>query len=291
LARGLQTAKRSKAEFRRGLSALKKAGIVDVDIRRAEPYWVRKSGPRGGTYTLSELISKYDDIVSGKATPVTLPEVEAKKFKKLGYEEIRGGKIIVPHAATEKVVVRKGQIVHEDISGIRRVQIPCEYHDLEQYLNCLKKNKKFMRKTEGRYFAFRFYGNHSFTYSSMGELLSDLSRYEAVMSTINRDSSRDMNEVYRNLEIIETTKVAWEKSKTATRARAKKARKAKTKKGQRRKILEKLEQGPQWKLDQYRRKRAEQARQYRLRLSGAKKAEYKKAAVKRARKSNKKLRP
>ncbi len=236
-------------------------------------------------------------MISNKVTPVTLPEAVKKEYKKIGYEETRGGKILVPHAATEKVAVKKGQIVFEDISGISRVQIPCKYHDLKQWLECLRKHEEELnrQKPKNRLFAFRYHGGHSMTFEGFDQLLDyleeDGSGSLEMIQHINTLSSRDMNEIYRNLEIVTVRKGAWERSRSAAASKAKAERKAKKVKGQRRKILEKLEQGPQWKLDRYRAKRAAQARQYRLRLTGAKREEYKRKGAARARKSNKKNRP
>lgn len=266
-------------------------------MSRAKPYWVRAAGPRGGKFTLSELIDKYDDLISKKVAAVTLPEVVKKEYKKIGYEETRGGKILVPHAATETVHVKKGQIVFDDISGISRVQIPCKYHDLPQWLECLRKHEDEMnaKLPPGRLFAFRYWGGHSMTFEGFEQLLDHLEEdgsgsLQAIQS-INTMSSRDMNELYRNLEIVTVRKGAWEKSKNVAAQKKKAERKQKSKRGFRRKLLEKLEAGPKWKLDRYHAKRAAAARQYRLKLTGAKKEEYKKAALKRARKSNKRNRP
>lgn len=263
---------------------------MDVDVSRAKPWWVRAAGPRGGKFTLSELVSKYDPIVSGKAAAVSLPDSEAKKYKKLGYETTASGRVIIPHAATEKVRVTRGKVQIKDVIGISRTPIPVEYHNLEQYLRDLRaKDPEITKmKAKGKYFAFRFYGGHSSrVYSDLDLLLDDLQSYEEVEESIDSHSARDMNEVYRNLEIVTVSKIAWAKS--VSKANASKKKRGRHKSGSRKRKLEKLKAGPAWKLNAYRKKRAEESRRQRAKLQGAKKKEYQKDAIRRAKKSLKKL--
>lgn len=273
---------------------LKKHGIVDVDSRTAQPYMVRKAGPRGGSYTLRELVDKYDDVISGKVTPVKVSPETAKEYKKIGYEQTRGGKILVPHAATEKVsVTRKGEIeITDSVTGIKRLQLPVKYHDLEQWLHDLRENSDEIQAMRGknRFFAFRYFGGHSRLFEDFDSLLDyleeDGSGSLSLIQQVDTLDSRTMNEIYRNLEIVTVNRSAWKQSQNVARARARK--KPRNKPGARERRLHKLMNGPQWKLDEYRAKRAEESRQYRLGLRGAKKEEYKKDAKKRAKKSRKK---
>lgn len=284
-----RTTKLSLTEFRRRVAVLKKHGIVDVDARKAQPYYVRKAGPRGGTYFLSELVDKYDDVISGKSTPVKLSPEKTKAYKRLGYQEIKGGKILVPHAATEKVRVKKGDIqIVDSVAGIERLPIPVEYHNLEQYLQDLRENEDEIRamRKGNRFFAFRFFGGHSQLYDDIDLLLDDLEHYSSVMQSINNQDSRSMNEIYRNLEIVTVNRRAWKTSQNVSRQKARS--KSRNKPHARKRRLDKLKSGPKWKLDQYREKRAEESRQYRLKLTGSAKEEYKKDAAKRAKKSRKK---
>lgn len=291
MAGSIPTARLTDQEFRHGLKALKKAGIIDVDINRAKPFWVRSAGPKGGKYTLRELLTKYDDIVSQKAAAVSVPPAKAKEYKRIGYEFTKQGKVIVPHAATERVkVTRKGEFYMEDIHGIRRVQLPVKYHDMEQYISDLRENQKEIQrmKKKGKYFAFRYYGGHSHVFSDFDLLLDYLEESGSgtlqMLQNINEHSARDMNDLYRNLEIVEVSKPAWESSKTAAEKR-RRERSTKHKRHERQRILEKLEQGPKWKLDRYHAKRAEQQRRYRANLKGQRKKDYQVAARKRAKKS------
>ena len=278
---------KSRSEFQRGLSILKKAGIISdsgTDIRKAEPFWVRTAGVRGGKHTLSELLNKYDDLVSGKVTPVTLAPKETKAYKKLGYEVTRGGKLLVQHSATQTVVADKktGLFEFQDIHGINRLQIPCEFHNLRQYLACLRKNQDFIQdmRGKGRRFAFRFYGGHSRIYEDFDDLLEDLEKYETIVAAINSRSTRDMNEVYKNLELVTVSRSAWEKSKRLNWE--KKRKESRNKPHARKRKLKRAKAAGGWTLDEYRRKRADEDRKYRASLTGAKLEAYKEKARARA---------
>lgn len=246
---------------------------------------MRKAGPRGGSYTLAELIDKYDPIVSKKASAVKLSPEKTAAYKKEGYELTKQGRVIVPHSAVEKVKVTHGDFYTEDLHGIRRIPKLVKFENLEQYLTDVKANRKELQKLKSRNskFAFRFYGGHSRVYDSIDLMIDELREYQTVSEAINKRDSRAMNEIYRHLELVEVNKRAWEKSKDLARAKAKAAHKRK--RGERKRTLEKLKQGPAWKLQQYHQQRAEQQRRYRASLKGAKKEAYQKAARARAKKS------
>jgi len=290
---GGNTAKKTEAQVRHAISVLKKAGIVDVkNVRDAKPQWVRKAGPRGGTYTLAELVDKYDDLISGKQTPIKLPESETKLLKKRGYEVTKGGKVLYPHAATETVKVTHGKPDVQHMAGISRIQLEVDYHNIPQYLKDLKKQAPKINKQlkRGAQLAFHYHGGHSMTFRTMQQLLDylehDGSGSLALLQHPNRLDSRTQNEMYKNLEIVQVTPAAWERSKEAARAKARAAKQEKP--HRRRRKLDKLEKGSKARLDAYRRDRAREAKEYRDNMTPAQKAAYKEAAKKRAAKSRRK---
>ena len=66
-------------KFRHGISILKKKGIVsNVDARTARPEMIR------GGKTLLEQSRKFDDVISGKAEAVKLPQKKLREYKKAG---------------------------------------------------------------------------------------------------------------------------------------------------------------------------------------------------------------
>jgi len=282
LAGSLHLRKKTKSEFRKAIGVLKKVGIVDVkNVNDAQPYWVRKAGPKGGTYTLSELVDKYDDIISGKATPVKLSSEKTAFYKRQGYETVKGDKIVVPHVAGGKVKVnRQGDFYRLEPPGIKTTTLPVEYHNLEQYLTELK--SKHIKREKGKYFSFRFFGGHSQLYSSIDLLIDDLQAYKGVLDPIRNRDAREMNEVFRNLEIVETTKAAWSRSKKQA-AEYRRQSKSRNKPGARRRRLERAE--ATGKGDIYRDKRAAEMRAYRANMSPEQKAEYNRKARQRNKKN------
>lgn len=279
-------AKQSKAQFRHAVSVLKRAGIIDIkDASKAEPYMVRKAGPKGGVYTLRELVDKYDNIVSGKASAVKLSPKARKKEIKLGAEPLRNGRVLVPKAAGDRVRVSpQGEVIKDHPSGIHRLQKTIDYEgDLVDYLENLKKDSRKINrmKTKGERVAFNFYGNRSIsTYSSIDEAINDILRYKSVEAAVNKNSSREMNDIYRNLEFVSTTQPAWKKAKELTRQQRERNRKAKAPKKSGRKKRSQMPHN-----EHYKKQHAAEMREYRRNLSPSQKAAYQSKARARAKKS------
>lgn len=256
-----------------------------LDARSAEPY-MRVGGKR-----LSSIVKKYDDVVSGKVTPVTLPPATIRKFKnKAGYSTSQG-KLLVPHGAGQTVRVRGGNVVLKESSGIERVQIPCPFIRLRQYLRCMKLNAKAINKMKraNEYFGIRFYGNHRGNfYANIELLIADLEKYDAIVAP---GTNIKQEEVYENLEILRIGRSAtrnWEESAGANRRKRTKEYNRKRAKLQRRK----LKRGPAFIRNAYQEKANERMREYRKRLKRdpRKDRHYKAQAKKRAKASQAKAR-
>ena len=192
---------------------------------------MRRAGPRGGTYTIPELLAKYDDIISGKATPVKLDAIQTAQRKKAQYEVIStkiGKQVIVPHAANETVKVVNGNVEITHPAGIVRTQLPVDYQNLSQYLTDIKKHRKEINKMkeEGKSFAFSFYGGrHVAIYDDIGKLISTLQKYEGIQSAIRKGDTKTMHDMFRHLEIVQSTSPAWAKqAKEPPNKRARKHR-------------------------------------------------------------------
>lgn len=187
---------------------------------------------RGGK-TLKEWADKLDPVLSGKATIVKKSAVKDKKYSKL-YERVKPKSgpelLIVPHSADEKVVVKKGQIVVTHPSGIQRVQLPVEYHDLEQYLSDAM-GKPYAMGRDAQYFAFRFYGGSSNVFRSMDDLLEMLLHYSSIEQAIEDGDRKMQRDIYRNLEIVRVSSSReWFKQRGRNLARKTKRKKRSKKK-------------------------------------------------------------
>lgn len=203
-------ASNSIREFRRGVSLLKKQGLLParsdaglkIDARSAIPE-IKVKGKK-----LSTLIRKYDSIVSGKATALKVPPATLTKYRKSGFATTQG-RVIVPHAATEKARISKGHVAIKSSKGIERVQIPVEFHNLRQYLRDMRKNAAVINRLKGprEYFGIRFYGGQRANfYSDIQALLDDLSRYDSFANVAARALAYKQEEIYHHLEILRMTR-------------------------------------------------------------------------------------
>lgn len=263
---------------------LKKAGIIDIkDAAKAEPWMVRKAGPRGGSYTLKEIVSKYDDIVSGKAVAVKLPPAELKRQKREGAEVVKGDKIIVPKFAGERVrVTPQGKISRTyEKPGIKTVEIDVPYHRLSEWLRDVKKDSKQINRMKSRNekFGVRFFGgNHMTLYANIEQLIEALEHYGSVEKAMSK-RPKDQAEYFRNLEIVRTTAPEWRKftseQKTARKRSQAHDRARRTKRAGR---------SPHTQTA-YRAERAAEQKKYRASLSPSEKKDYQAKARARAKKS------
>jgi hypothetical protein len=274
-------------EFRHAVSVLKKQGLITgstqsgqkIDARSALPGWKIK-GKR-----LDTLVKKYDDVVSGKATAVKVPPKQLQQFRKTGFETANN-RVLVPHTKTETARFRAGQVAITNKTGIERIQIPVEFHNLKQYLTDIKKNAKVINrmKRNNEYFGIRFYGGQrAHFYSDISSLMADLENYESI--TQAKGKAKQL-EIYQNLEIIKLTQHAAERTEQELHER----RKAMSKEYNRRhakRVYRRMKRKGAGVMDEYRRRKAanEKARRDRMKATQPKKyQEYLKAGRKRGKK-------
>ena len=189
----------TQAQLRVVASLLRRLKIgKPIDTRKQ----ILPSAIRGGK-SLKEWADKLDPVTSGKATIVPASAAKDKGYRKL-YERARltNGKelLIVPHSADEKVILKKGKIIITHPSGIERVQIPVEYHNLEQFLSDAR-GKSYSLEGQ-QYFAFRFYGGSSNVFRRMDDLLEVLTNYASIQEAIDQGDKKLQREMYRNLEVV-----------------------------------------------------------------------------------------
>lgn len=250
-----------------------------VDARSAYPKW--KSDGK----SLKSLVVKYDDIVSGKVTAVKVESKALKQFRAVGYE-ISKGRVLVPHSEEETARrVAGGRIVIKNKSGIHRIQIPVQYHDLEEYLSAIEKNHKLVNsmKANNEHWGFRIRekgykgpGGYSMTiYRDIRRAIEDLHKYEIVEKP---------NEFFAGLEIFTISKPSeWYKRVEEQTQYRRSGKGSKRNVRTAKKWRKKNRRNPR-----VRAKHAEDERKRRAKLKGKKKEEYMKKARKRAMKSFKK---
>lgn len=272
--------------FRKSVSVLKKQGLLG-DAKKIDARSVLPSHKVKGK-RLDTLIRKYDDIVSGKTTALKVEPKELAKFRKAGFETAQG-RVLVPHTKSEIAKVNKGQVSIRSASGVERIQIPVEFHNLKQYLTDIRKNAKIINrmKRENEYFGIRLYGGQrAVFYANIQLLLDDLERYEDIQKY---SSKVKQAEIYQNLEIIKISRKGAARLEGEIPAKRKKASKAYAR-AQAKKFRERMKGKGTGPIQRYRAMRAEQQRERRARMKRDKKAlaAYNKAGALRKAKSRKK---
>lgn len=226
-------------EFRAKLRELKSRGLSDllhdVDTRKAIP-----SGIRGGR-SLREIVDEFDDVLSGKAGIFKVSDTSEKAYRQNYQRKVfvhgRTGQrteyIVVPHSADETVRLQNGKVVISHPAGIERTQIPVEYHNLEQWLEDLKKQKYAREK--GVQYGFRFFGGSSSTFRTMDLLVDELEHYRTIEAGI-AGSVSFQRELYRNIEIVKVLdKKKWFQQREKNKSREQQAKRKATQKRRKKK--------------------------------------------------------
>lgn len=238
--------------------------------------------------SLSETVKRYDDIVSDKVSPVALPKEKLKEYKKAGYTTTKapGGKtyVLVPKTASEKVSVsKKGEIVIEHPSGLKRIKHAVPFKNLPQWLSDMRDNSTEVDalKNDKQWFFYQFYGSNSHSvYDDIDLLLDDLENGSvsgpAIADTDDLTYSEG-REVFQNLEIA-----TWPKARPYPQPQRKPGKASKT---SRRKTRKRPKNAAT--TERERAANAQRQREYRARLKGKDLKEYQSEAKKRARKSRK----
>jgi hypothetical protein len=277
-------AKENIREFRRAVSVLKQQGLLPsgkkIDARSALPNWKIKGKK------LSTLVRKYDDVVTGKATAIIVPPAQLKRFRKTGFETANK-RVLIPHSKSEIAKLKHGQVTIKNKSGVERVQLPIEYHNLRQYLSDIHKNSEVINrmKRKSEYFGIRFFGGQrAMFYSNIEQLMDDLERYEDILKLTS--SKPKQQEIYHNLEILRMTKPGA--SAVAKRLRTRKRVMSKEYNRRHAKRQRKLMLNRPRSLALYKASNAQRQADFRKRLKGPQKAHYLKQARLRAKRNKKK---
>lgn len=204
-------------EFRHAISLLKKAGLVrNIDARSAQPSYIRQGN------RLGDLVKKYDDVISGKMAPVSLPAAKVKEYRAAGYEIKKGPDkkpvVLIPKSKAEKVTVTKtGDVEVKHPSGISRIKQAVPYHNLPQWLKAMEADHKRIdrMKSSKEFFGYKFFGYNSYAlYRDIRLLIDDLVNGSAsglnIMEKAQQSTRKQQNEIYQNLEIVRVpTPQSW----------------------------------------------------------------------------------
>lgn len=273
----------SKKDFRHALSVLKKQGIIPahLDARKAQPYFVRKLGPRGGEYRLDEFVrkhqssvDKYDFAHAPKVTP-------AKAAKAAKAKPLKTPEPFIPPVSSEPAPA----------NGIQVIDLGVKANDIESYLKKASRDHKRIdrMKTDRESFAFTFFGHQSMhVFDDIESMLEYLSKYQTIEAAMGNRSVKDMREILESLVVVKVpTMATW--SDAYQKKRKVQTEKHKIKEYKRRKQREKKQ--PEWKQDERRARKAKEQKALRARLTGAAKEAYKAAAKARQAKSYANLHP
>ena len=275
-------------KFRHAVALLKKKGLIkNVDARTAQPFFIRQGK------TLKETVKKFDDVVSGKVEPVTLPPEKVKKYKEAGYETYspRKGdihKVLVPKSATETVSVTKDKEIQiKEKTGITRIKKAVPFKNLTQWLQDMQHDRLRINamKRRNEWFGYTIkdreaHRNHSWViYRTIEQMIDDL--VNGTMSAHGTPiaerypTQKSGEEFFEALEIVRIPHSdAWPKPPAMRRIPF-------TKRGPRK------SKGP-LAIERERAKKADAMRKWRAGLKGKKLKEYKRDAAKRAKKWRKK---
>jgi hypothetical protein len=276
-------------QFRRDFAALKRSGLLDKkrtraglvpDARSIKP-GTKLNGVRADT-----LVRRYDDVVSGKVTPLKVPPAKLKALRKVSGYETSQGRVLVPVSAGEKAVIERGEVVIKSKAGITRVQLPIEFHNLPQYLKSIQRNKATLNdmKSKGQYFGFRFFGNNSSQlFRDIGQMSEFIQSYGTI---INGKTKKRQNEIYRNLEIVTVERAADWTFPSERRSQRERIYRAEAV----RRFRKRLKRKPAAVRNAYKDANAARVKKWRARLkkNPAAYKRYKKEGAKRARKSQNK---
>lgn len=267
-------------QFRHKVAELKKKGLISkTDARSAKPSWIRQ-GKR-----LDRLVADFDDVLSGKAAAISVSDKDTRLYKKAGYE-VKHGRVIIPHTATERVTLsHKGHIkIRDSVSGIRRIEIPIPFHNLKQFVEDGIKQGEMLDTLKGQraYWAYKFFGHNSYaTYTHLDLLFSELSEGTAsglnLMDMARQETRQQQNEIYQNLTFFAVpSQTSWTRREDFRTHSNPEARKRRRERNKGTAIGERAA-----------RHNAERQQKHREKLTGKKLAEYKRKARARAAKSGK----
>lgn len=204
--------RKSTSEIKGELKALKKSGLVNIDLRKVTDKQLEDKKVRGG---LLRTLSRFKDVVTGQAKTVKVADKKAREaLKSRGHRTANNGLVIISTKAGENVKAdKKGnltftrkvrdrktrkekiEIVHEPNLNFKGVQT------VEDAINAYADQYK----TGNKKIAFTYYGNISKrTYSDVKEALLEILNYEQSQNVIGTSlNPADVPEIMKSVQIVE----------------------------------------------------------------------------------------
>jgi hypothetical protein len=254
---------RTLKEFRQQAARLKKAGVIPAKNAQGRAVNISQARPSTivGGKPLSEYIRHFPQTAEGKAVAVRVPRDKSIAYGKLGYR--RWGDLVEVPALpdTEVTVTPSGEIQTRDKSGIAIVHLPIPYHNLEQWLRDVKKDRKRINamKANNELFGFSFYGSHNNEgHPDIESVLNTIRKYDSIRGALNDRNPREAADIVQNLIIIKAPGPAMYKW-------GGEGKKEKYLKGIRITRSQKRANWPDYRKEQYKASRREQERKRRAR--------------------------
>jgi hypothetical protein len=286
-------------KFRSAVRKLKAQGILkNVDVRRAQPFWIRQERPgvKSSAKPLSEIVDKWDAVVSDKAAVVHLAPEKVRQYKKAGYETTKSadGAVVVPKLKTDRVTVEKGEIKIKAKGGVEKIKKAVPFQNLEQWLREMKQQsgRLQMMKRKNEYWGYTFAGSHgdAHLYSNIEDLFDDIiNGTTSGLTPENFTTYKMQHEFYEDLVIVRVpAKHAWNESPASLRRSTTHGGRGWTNKSHR-EYVQKIRKS-RIKGDKLRAAEAERKRRWRASLSPSEKEKYLSAGRKRSKKAAKRRR-
>lgn len=206
-------ATRDIKQLRSAFSKLKKLGLVQSK-KRANQVTAKDTA-------VKKAVSKFADVLSGKAKPLKVSKKDIPGFRKMGIQTA-GDKIILPVEPGIKLESRNGKAfrVQELKNGEIRSQIlPIPFQNLRQWIDQVASDPSLESlKPKGAKWAFRMYGNNSYaTFADLDLMAQYLDNYKSVSEAITAKDKRKQREIFKNLEIVTVKTKTWASQKRTRR--------------------------------------------------------------------------
>lgn len=283
----LLAAREELKQFRHDVAILKKKGLLDkaIDARNILP-----------TKYLKSQVKKYSSVIEGKAQTVKVSAAKKKYYKAKGYQT-KGGRVIVPVQAGEKVYGTSGDFRIKIVGkggSITRIDLGLSPDDILQWADDLRDNKYPVRSDE--LIRFQFFGNNSHAgfhnlpgKTAQQRMAEYLENYPTFERLAEHGSAKDMATVIQGITIFKVKRDPatgdWPKPDPHAEDKYDEEALRKYNERERRSRQIRLGKMSDEEYAQYKAERAENERRRRAAMAAEKKDAYKKKAKARAAKS------
>lgn len=159
-------------KFRRGMSALKKAGLLGKDVEPSKTF---------PTPYRRKLLRKFAAVVSGRQTTIKLPKGKKETLQELGFD-VRNGRVVVDKFPDQKIIRKKSdlkgfEVHYKDNTSRRDIPLKTRTKNFDEFFDNLEKQLKAAKydPTKER-ISVRFHG-HALANGKTFRTVADLKRY------------------------------------------------------------------------------------------------------------------